>query len=330
MATHAFKRQEKLSTGSLFLDRMLGGGLPLGRISSIYGNPDAGKTTLCLLLAKQALAKGLRVLFVHTEGKMDYRYFYLSMGIDPDSVDDKSYETLLPVINNDFDAVQRIIHYALAEDKYDFIVLDTLSHMIPIEKLADVDAGAYGGITKTVNHLYRSWTQMLTAEGRSQHATMVVVSQVRVDMSGANPNYVSYKKAIADHATNFVAALDLYMTRISKARTITESESSNERVGYKMAIEVKKAQISGIRAGASCEPVVRISDEGYAIFDYIEEMYEVLVEKEILVNKDGKKVTGRNITCHYNGENLGNYRTLRQRLIENEALCNELYNLAKQ
>jgi predicted ATP-dependent serine protease len=36
----------RIPTGSIALDRMLGGGIPAGRITQIYGEPDVGKTTL--------------------------------------------------------------------------------------------------------------------------------------------------------------------------------------------------------------------------------------------------------------------------------------------
>ena len=57
-------------TGLLPLDRALGGGgLPPGMVTEVVGAPGAGKSQLLYGLAARAAARGLKVLFVDTEGK---------------------------------------------------------------------------------------------------------------------------------------------------------------------------------------------------------------------------------------------------------------------
>jgi len=57
-----FKDHPTLSTGSIILDREIGGGYPFGKIIEIYGENASGKTTLalhavreCQKLGKQAI-----------------------------------------------------------------------------------------------------------------------------------------------------------------------------------------------------------------------------------------------------------------------------------
>lgn len=59
--------EEKISTGSKFLDEFLEGGYEKEVMSMIYGPAGSGKTTACLLCAAET-AKNKKVIFVDTEG----------------------------------------------------------------------------------------------------------------------------------------------------------------------------------------------------------------------------------------------------------------------
>ena len=54
-------------TGSKCIDSLLGGGVETGTVTQIYGHSGTGKTTLCLMLAKNA-AKDYKVAYIDTEG----------------------------------------------------------------------------------------------------------------------------------------------------------------------------------------------------------------------------------------------------------------------
>jgi circadian clock protein KaiC len=55
---------EKLSTGIIGLDDVLGGGFPKGRLYLIQGNPGVGKTTLGLQFLLEGVRKGERTLYI--------------------------------------------------------------------------------------------------------------------------------------------------------------------------------------------------------------------------------------------------------------------------
>lgn len=65
--TDRFLVLERLSTGTIGLDRLLKGGFPLRRISLVYGEASTGKTVLALQCALQASAKGFKVFFVDSD-----------------------------------------------------------------------------------------------------------------------------------------------------------------------------------------------------------------------------------------------------------------------
>ena len=71
-----------IPTGSLALDLALGvGGLPRGRISEVYGQEAAGKTTLALSVIAQAQQVGGTALFVDAEHALDLAYAQ-AVGVD--------------------------------------------------------------------------------------------------------------------------------------------------------------------------------------------------------------------------------------------------------
>jgi len=56
-----------LSTGCLVLDRILGGGLPLGRVSEIFGDPSTGKSLIASQVAATVQEDGGIVCYADTE-----------------------------------------------------------------------------------------------------------------------------------------------------------------------------------------------------------------------------------------------------------------------
>jgi len=55
------------STGMKVLDDLLGGGIPCGVITTIYGDADSGKTTLTMIAAAQAIKQNRSVFLCYTE-----------------------------------------------------------------------------------------------------------------------------------------------------------------------------------------------------------------------------------------------------------------------
>lgn len=65
---------DRLQTGLISLDNILGGGVPLGRIVEIYGPESTGKTTLCQHIIAAAQAQGGICAFVDVEHSLDPKY----------------------------------------------------------------------------------------------------------------------------------------------------------------------------------------------------------------------------------------------------------------
>ncbi|WP_292478287.1 DNA repair and recombination protein RadB [Methanothrix sp.] len=59
---------ERLPVGCQSLDLLLGGGFESGIITELYGESGSGKSNIVLQLAVAAVTRGLKVIFIDTEG----------------------------------------------------------------------------------------------------------------------------------------------------------------------------------------------------------------------------------------------------------------------
>jgi DNA repair protein RadB len=59
---------DRLPSGCQSLDLLLSGGFESGIISQLYGESGTGKSNIVMQLAVQAVSRGLRVIFIDTEG----------------------------------------------------------------------------------------------------------------------------------------------------------------------------------------------------------------------------------------------------------------------
>ncbi|MBI4393765.1 MAG: DNA repair and recombination protein RadB [Euryarchaeota archaeon] len=79
----------KVPIGAKGLDDLLGGGIEAGAITEFYGEAGTGKTNICLLLARNVVRSGRKVVYIDSEGV--------------------SLERLRQVCGPDFESVQKNI-----------------------------------------------------------------------------------------------------------------------------------------------------------------------------------------------------------------------------
>ena len=120
---------EFVSTGVLSLDWALGGGIPRGHISHIWGPDGGGKTTLMIstVAAVQAAPKinGL-TLYVATEPKLDESLFY-KLGVDPEKIIFARTRDKEHVL--DGNVAMNMIRESVGE--VDLVVLDSVAGLSP-------------------------------------------------------------------------------------------------------------------------------------------------------------------------------------------------------
>ena len=133
------KSPERIPTGTMTLDRALGGGWPLGRLVTLWGKQGTTKSTLCLWAIANAQKMGKNCLYVDAEKSFTSEWAE-SYGVDVDN--------LLVLRSRDIDTILEYV--APVGDQLDVIVIDSISTINSIKYFVENDGslGLQSRITK--------------------------------------------------------------------------------------------------------------------------------------------------------------------------------------
>lgn len=214
-----------ISSGSLLIDKILGGGIGKGRITEIYGMESSGKTTLSLQFAAQCQKAGGRVAYVDVENALDVAYAE-HLGVDVNNMiftQPSSGEQALDIVDT------------LAKSgEIDLIIVDSVAALTPqvvldgemsdmtIGALARLLSKALGKITGTLNE---------------HQCAVIFINQIRMKINTGfmmgNPETTTGGNALKFYAS----------TRIELRKT-TAIKSGDEVIGTNVKIKCTKNKIS--------------------------------------------------------------------------------------
>lgn len=124
ITAHELDKVPYVRTG-LFVDRLLGGGIPKRKIIEFVGEPGAGKSTICMQVIAELQKQGERCLWVDSELSYDVLYAE-KLGIDP-TLHVLRAETAEEILDGIEDAV--------VSGEYDYIFLDSIGGLTPRAEL---------------------------------------------------------------------------------------------------------------------------------------------------------------------------------------------------
>ena len=138
---------EYLDSGSIIVNMVLGGGLPMGKNIEIYSNSGYGKSTITLSVCRSLCKQGYRVLYIDAEGSINE--LIESMGFykdnlvwSPENPDGK----FIPIQISYFEDIEEILEQMIP--KYDdkgnpmesdikLVVIDSVAALCPKEYRGD-------------------------------------------------------------------------------------------------------------------------------------------------------------------------------------------------
>jgi len=123
-----FGRNDRIRTGIVGLDDILGGGLPKGHLYLVEGDPGTGKTTLALQFLLEGVRKGESVIYVTlSESRSELEQVAHSHGWPADSL--QIYEMVPPQDDLSGEAQYTVFHPSEVE------LADTITAIL--ERLAE-------------------------------------------------------------------------------------------------------------------------------------------------------------------------------------------------
>lgn len=164
----------RIPTGIFPFDLAMGGGIPMQRISLLWGKEDSMKSSLAMLACANAqrMFPDKKAVWIDIEGVFT-KEWAADLGVNIDElvyVQPKNAEQVV-------DITESILH---AEDA-SIVVLDSLAALVTQQELDKSAEDAIVGKTGlVVNKLYRKVTQALgEARREGRHPALLVINQIR-------------------------------------------------------------------------------------------------------------------------------------------------------
>lgn len=218
---------EVVPTGIPSLDAAIGiGGIPRGRIVTLYGKQSGGKSTLAATIIASAQRLGAQAGYWDAEYTLDKSYFQ-SLGVDIDN---------LYICQPDHGEMGiDMMDMVLQEDGsgLDIIVVDSISSMVPKAELdGEITDANIGLQARMVSKAMR----MLTGKISKSKAIVIFIAQVRDNLNityGSQHSVITSGKSLL-----FYSSLMLEVNRIGAVK------QGEDVIGNAVKIKVTKNKVA--------------------------------------------------------------------------------------
>lgn len=197
-----------ISTGSVAIDVSTGiGGIPLGRITEVYGPEQSGKSTMLLTVSREALKLGYKVLYIDAENKMSFDYAQSIL----DGVDAVKFALLQPQSGEDAFKIAE----AGIDSGFNTIIFDSVAAISPEAELEDeIDKQHVGLAARLVNQFLRKTTYKI----RTNEVAFIFSNQVRANIGSYYGGYAQP----AGYALKHYTTLRIFL---SKGKDIQDDDN---------------------------------------------------------------------------------------------------------
>jgi DNA repair protein RadB len=196
-----------IPTGCISLDKLLGGGFPAEGVSLVYGEAETGKTSLAVQCAVNCARRGIKSLFIDTDGTFSYERL--------SQIAEYDYEKISPLMiimrpttfqeqSNAIDQLEKVI-----TNKFGLIIVDTVTSLYRVE-LDDTEE------TYAANRELNRQLAVLTQIVKTCGVAVLVISQVRSVPLGE----MVEMKPVATRVLNYWSEVVLDMKQTGQTRVI--------------------------------------------------------------------------------------------------------------
>ena len=218
--------QSFFQTGCISLDKLLGGGFPAETVSLIYGEAETGKTSLAVQCAVNCARRGIKSLFIDTDGTFSYERL--------SQIAEYDYEKISPLMiimrpttfqdqSKAIDHLEKVI-----TSKFGLIVVDTATSLYRLELNNTKE-------TYAANRELNRQLAVLTQIAKTCGVAVLVISQVRSVPSGETVEM----KPVATRVLNYWSEIILDMKQTGQTRVIQVLREKHPKIKGTGTVYVK-------------------------------------------------------------------------------------------
>jgi recombination protein RecA len=164
---------EWLSSGCLALDTIMGGGLPFGRMTEIFGDNSTGKTLIAEQLTAVAQEEDITVVYADTESAVSLKMME-AVGVKTDKLIYSSPDTIEEVFELFESAVKS--KSSTSKDSKMLLIWDSVAATSSdLEMASDYGKASMGRHAALISQAMRKFTRMVAAE----HVAVLFLNQTR-------------------------------------------------------------------------------------------------------------------------------------------------------
>jgi recombination protein RecA len=212
-----------IPTGALTLDLALRiGGIPIGRVTEIYGPESSGKTTLTLSIIAECQKRGGICAFIDAEHALDPSYAK-SLGVDVDNLYISQPDT--------GEQALEIVESLIRSNAIDLIVVDSVAALVP---KAEIDGDMGDAVMGMQARLMSQALRKVTAILNKTKTALIFINQIRMKIG----TYGNPETTTGGLALKFYASVRM---EIRKKDTLKKGE---ENYGNRVKVKVVKNKLA--------------------------------------------------------------------------------------
>lgn len=302
----------RLPSGSIGLDRILGGGYPMGRMTELYGDPSSGKSLMAYLAIKEVQKNGGVAALIDAENSFT-RDWALNLGIDPNQLLVSGTVDGSPRSGESF--LEDVIKFIEAE--VDLVVVDSISALTP---QSQIDKGLEEGsaIAEQARMLSLGLRKVNAALGAKNKTALIWINQVRSNpgVMFGNPNQSTGGKALT-----FYDAIKVYVYKRTGAEFTYYKDPKNKDeglAGQRVKVTTEKNKLYRPKMSCEFDVYFDIGPENLSVgVDTASELLTECLKANIIQHPN-------NVIYEYNGQKYKGKLEITKVIKEDENLQKEL------